>query len=124
MLGTLATRWSSRRTAKAYPWQTGLTATGGVGPVILATTLDPTGVFHRKEVPSTLAPLRLRPPYRTGNPEGPAVDSRSLVLECEDGGVRVLVVARRKGMPVVLGALGSLQPAPESPSRTTRTRSR
>ncbi|MFJ6611401.1 hypothetical protein ACIQPT_14120 [Streptomyces sp. NPDC091289] len=75
-------------------------------PGVLATTPDPTGVFHRKAAPRTLTPLRVRPPYLTDPPGRPDYDGRAVVLECEDNGVPVLVVTRRKDAPAVLGALG------------------
>ncbi|MFG3404258.1 hypothetical protein [Streptomyces sp. NPDC048142] len=76
------------------------------GPGILATPPDPTGVFHRKAAPRTLTPLRIRPPYLTDPTGRPDYDGRAVVLECEDDGVPVLVVTRRKDAPAVLGALG------------------
>ncbi|WP_408053931.1 hypothetical protein [Streptomyces sp. CMC78] len=76
------------------------------GPGLLATTPDPTGVFHRKPAPRTLTPLRLRPPYLTDPAGRPDYDGRAVVLECEDNGVPVLVVTRKKDAPAVLGALG------------------
>ncbi|MFF0505603.1 hypothetical protein ACFYUH_18645 [Streptomyces fimicarius] len=79
------------------------------GPGLLATTPDPTGVFHRKPAPRTLTPLRLRPPYLTDPTGRPDYDGRAVVLECEDNGVPVLVVTRKKDAPAVLGALGPVR---------------
>ncbi|MEU4176882.1 hypothetical protein [Streptomyces sp. NPDC026589] len=184
-----ATSWSSRRSPRAFPWQVGLTVTGGTfltlfgamaawnsddigdalqltgvacgvvlglcaliapflhrrhrgddtialepsalteearfpglimgevpyagqagylvaGPGVLATTPDPTGAFHRKAAPRTLTPLRVRPPYLTDPAGRPDYDGRAVVVECEDNGVPVLVVTRKKDAPAVLGALG------------------
>ncbi|WP_175407777.1 hypothetical protein [Streptomyces sp. TRM64462] len=81
------------------------------GPGCLATTPDPTGAFARRAVPRTLTPLRARPPYWTDPGAGLAFDGESLVLECEDNGVPVLVITHRTDMPSVLGAL---QPTPHS----------
>ncbi|MFJ9109522.1 hypothetical protein [Streptomyces sp. NPDC102283] len=183
-----ATAWSSRRSPLAYPWQVGLTITGGTfltlfgataawagdnigdalqltgvagvvvlvlcalaapflhrrhrgddtialhpsvlteeacfpglimgevpyanhagylvaGPGVLATTPDPTGAFHRKATPRTLTPLRVRPPYLTDPRGRPDYDGRTVVVECEDNGVPVLVVTHKKDAPAVLGAL-------------------
>ncbi|MGW0393524.1 hypothetical protein ACWDYJ_22055 [Streptomyces sp. NPDC003042] len=89
--------------------------TGGylvAGPARLASTPDPTGAAFRREVPHSLTPVRVRPPYLT-DPDYPDYGGRTVVLECEDNGVPVLVVTHRKHMPWVLGAL---QPAPD-PSR-------
>ncbi|MFD4028984.1 hypothetical protein ACFWVP_00175 [Streptomyces sp. NPDC058637] len=72
------------------------------GPGYLASTPDMTGATLRREVPRSLRPVRVRPPYRT-DPEGS--DPRGLVLECDDDGVPVLIVTSRKKMPRVLGAL-------------------
>lgn len=81
------------------------------GPAYLASTPDPTGAAFRREVPHTLTPLRVRPPYWT-DPDGrPDYDGSALVLECEDNGVPVLIVTHRKNMPWVRGAL---QPAPSA----------
>ncbi|MFI0930357.1 hypothetical protein ACH4RG_01210 [Streptomyces sp. NPDC021019] len=76
------------------------------GPGVLATTPDPTGAFHRKAAPRTLTPLRVRPPYLTDPTGRPDYDGRAVVVECEDNGVPVLVVTRKKDAPAVLGALG------------------
>ncbi|MFE9699479.1 hypothetical protein [Streptomyces sp. NPDC006270] len=76
------------------------------GPGVLATTPDPTGASHRKAAPCTLTPLRVRPPYLTDPAGRPDYDGRAVVVECEDNGVPVLVVARRRDAPAVLGALG------------------
>ncbi|MFH9264425.1 hypothetical protein ACH4KN_09205 [Streptomyces sp. NPDC017546] len=183
-----ATAWSSRRSPRAFPWQVGLTVTGGTfltlfgamaawnsdnigdaleltglagavvlgacvlaavflhrrhrgddtivlkssvlteetcfpglimgevpyagnagylvaGPGALVTTPDPTGAFHRKAAPRTLTPLRVRPPYLTDPAGRPDYDGRAVVVECEDNGVPVLVVTRKKDVPAVLGAL-------------------
>ncbi|MGY3681446.1 hypothetical protein [Streptomyces sp. TE33382] len=72
------------------------------GPAHLSSTPDPAGAAFRRETPPTLTPVRVRPPYLT-DPGRP--DHTCLVLECEDDGVPVLVVTRRKTMPWVLGAL-------------------
>ncbi|WP_033321434.1 hypothetical protein [Streptomyces yerevanensis] len=79
-----------------------------VGPARLAATPDRTGAADRRHVPPTLTPVRVRPPYWT-DPARAGNALRSLVLECEDDGVRVLIVTRGKHMPWVLGAL---QPTP------------
>ncbi|MFB7227518.1 hypothetical protein ACFCY9_07385 [Streptomyces fimicarius] len=79
------------------------------GPGLLATTPDPTGVFHRRTAARTLTPLRLRPPYLTDPAGRPDYDGRAVVLECEDNGVPVLVVTRKKDAPAVLGALGPVR---------------
>ncbi|MBC9730621.1 hypothetical protein [Streptomyces sp. TRM68367] len=76
-----------------------------VGPGYLASTPDPTGVAFRREVPPTLTPLRVRPPYWTDPDERPDYTGRVQVLECEDNGVPVLIATHRKHMPWVLGAL-------------------
>ncbi|WP_143663731.1 hypothetical protein [Streptomyces sp. rh34] len=76
------------------------------GPGVLATTPDPTGAFHRRTAPRALAPLRVRPPYLTDPPGRPDYDGRAVVVECEDNGVPVLVVTRKRDAPAVLGALG------------------
>lgn len=76
------------------------------GPGVLATTPDPTGAFHRKAAPRTLTPLRVRPPYLTDPTGRPDYDGRAVVVECEDDGVPVLVVTRKKDAPAILGALG------------------
>lgn len=75
------------------------------GPGSLAATPDPTGAFARHEAPRSLTPVRVRRPNATD--PGFPYDSgrRMLVLECEDGEKPVLVVAERKNMPWVLGAL-------------------
>lgn len=75
-------------------------------PGVLATTPDPTGVFHRRATPHILTPLRIRPPYLTDPAGRPDYDGRAVVLECEDNGVPVLVVTRKKNASAVLGALG------------------
>lgn len=78
------------------------------GPARLSATTDPTGATHRREVPRTLTPVRVRPPYWSDYEH--MDDARgALVLECEDEGVRVLVVTHRKHMPWLLG---TLKPAP------------
>lgn len=76
------------------------------GPGVLATTPDPTDAFHHKAAPRTLPPLRVRPPYLTDPAGRPVYDGRAVVVECEDNGVPVLVVTRKKDAPAVLGALG------------------
>lgn len=81
------------------------------GPALLASTPDPTGTAFRREVPSTLTPVRVRPPYLT-DPGRP--DHHCWVLECEDGGVPVLIITRKKTMPRVLGAL---RPTPSTAPR-------
>ncbi len=86
------------------------TGTGGylvAGPGVLASTVDPTGASFRHEVSPGLTPIRVRPPYWT-DPVRADYGGRSLVLECEDEGVRVLVVTHRKHMPRVLGALQTM----------------
>ncbi|MEV0494151.1 hypothetical protein [Streptomyces atratus] len=80
-------------------------------PVHLASTPDPTGAFFRREVPRSLTPVRVRPPYWTDPPDRPDYGGRALVLECEDNGVPVLIVTHRKNIPWVLGAL---QPTPSA----------
>ncbi|WP_143660111.1 hypothetical protein [Streptomyces sp. WZ.A104] len=195
LAGAAAMAWGTRRSPKAYPWQVGLTFTGGLlltalgaaapwptdsigealqltalgglvilagcalavpflrrrgrrddtialkpyvltgqecvpgvimgevpyagtagflaaAPGSLATTPDPTGAFHRKETPRTLTPLRLRPPYSADPAGRPDFDGRAVVLECEDGGVPVLIVTRKKDMPKVLASLPPLPPPP------------
>ncbi|MFE7481775.1 hypothetical protein [Streptomyces sp. NPDC057552] len=77
-------------------------------PGSLETALDPVSLFHHKKIPNTLTPLRLRPPYLTDPPGRPDYRGRAVVLECEDGGVPVLIVTEKKDMPVVLGALGPM----------------
>lgn len=76
------------------------------GPGALATTPDPTGAFHRNAAPRTLTPLRVRPPYLTDPTGRPDYDGRAVVVECEDNGIPVLVITRKKDAPAVLGALG------------------
>ncbi|MFJ3702478.1 MULTISPECIES: hypothetical protein [Streptomyces] len=76
-----------------------------VGPGYLASTPDPTGSAYRREVPDTLTPVRVRPPYTTDPADRPDYGGRALVLECEDNGEEVLVVTRNKHMPTILGAL-------------------
>ncbi|WP_411081710.1 hypothetical protein [Streptomyces sp. cmx-18-6] len=90
-------------------------------PGSLVTALAPTGLAHRKETPSTLTPVRLRPPYLTDPPGRPDFRGRAVVLECEDGGVPVLIVTRKKDMPVVLGALRKT-PATEGPQHRPPSR--
>ncbi|MFF0567994.1 hypothetical protein ACFYT7_10080 [Streptomyces sp. NPDC004041] len=88
-------------------------STGGyliAAPGLLATTPDPTGVFHRKAAAGTLTLLRVRPPYLTDPADRPTYDGRAVVLECADDGERVLIVTRGKDAPAVLSALGE---APE-----------
>ncbi|MFF0075208.1 hypothetical protein [Streptomyces sp. NPDC005494] len=80
------------------------------GPGCLASTPDPTGSAYRREVPHTLTPVRVRPPYRTDPADRPDHGGRALVLECEDNGEAVLVVTHRKHMPLVLGALRHSRP--------------
>ncbi len=79
------------------------------GPGLLATTPAPTGAFHRRTAARTLTPLRLRPPYLTDPAGRPDYDGRAVVLECEDNGVPVLVITRKKDAPAVLGALGPVR---------------
>lgn len=74
------------------------------GPGTLATTPDPTGASFRRAVPGSLRPVRVRPRYRL-DPDLPDYDGKAVVLECEDDGVPVFVVTRKKTMPWVLGAL-------------------
>ncbi|WP_158791179.1 hypothetical protein [Streptomyces sp. NRRL WC-3549] len=74
------------------------------GPGLLASTPDPTGAAFRREVPRGLRPVRVRPRYRL-DPDLPDYEGKAVVLECEDDGVPVLVVTRKKTMPWVLGAL-------------------
>jgi hypothetical protein len=75
------------------------------GPAGLATARDwPVASAHR-EVPRTLTPIRVRPPYWTDPAGRPDYDGRVVVLECEDDGVPVLIATRRKKMPWVLGAV-------------------
>ncbi|MCX4238296.1 hypothetical protein [Streptomyces ortus] len=70
----------------------------------LATTMGHPGAAHRRAVPRTLTPLRVRHPYWSdASPTG--LRGEAQVLECEDGGVPVLVVTGREHMPWVLGAL-------------------
>ncbi|CAL9434702.1 hypothetical protein [Streptomyces sp. enrichment culture] len=77
-----------------------------VGPGYLASTVDPTGAAYRRAVPDTLVPRRVRPPYWTDR-EGAGYRGKEWVLECEDGGVRVLLLTDKGDMPWVLGALRS-----------------
>ncbi|MFD6286494.1 hypothetical protein [Streptomyces sp. NPDC060205] len=71
---------------------------------LLATTMGHPGVAHRRAVPRTLTPLRVRHPYWS-DPSPPDLRGRAWVLECEDEGVPVLIVTQRQHMPWVLGAL-------------------
>ncbi|MGW6010098.1 hypothetical protein [Streptomyces sp. NPDC055210] len=71
---------------------------------LLATTMGHPGAAHRRAVPRTLTPLRVRHPYWS-DPSPPGLRGRTCVLECEDGGVPVLIVTDRQRMPWVLGAL-------------------
>lgn len=75
-----------------------------VGPGYLASTVDPTGAAYRRAVPDTLVPRRVRPPYWTDR-EGAEYRGKEWTLECEDDGVRVLVLTDKDDMPWVLGAL-------------------
>ncbi|WP_328492152.1 hypothetical protein OHS59_04885 [Streptomyces sp. NBC_00414] len=70
----------------------------------LATTAGHSGVAHRRVVPRTLTPLRVRHPYWS-DPSPPDLRGGARVLECEDDGVPVLVVTHRAHMPWVVGAL-------------------
>ncbi|HWU08789.1 MAG TPA: hypothetical protein VN520_20810 [Streptomyces sp.] len=90
------------------------------GPACPASTPDPTGSAHRREVPRTLTPVRVRPPYRTDPADRPDHGGRALVLECEDNGEEVLIVTRRRHMPKVLGAL-QRTPAPGPPQPSPRS---
>ncbi|MFE7071764.1 hypothetical protein ACFU96_16950 [Streptomyces sp. NPDC057620] len=77
-----------------------------VGAGLLAATMGHPGVAHRRAVPRTLTPLRVRHPYWS-DPSPPQLRSQACVLECEDEGVPVLIVTDRQRMPWVLGALTS-----------------
>ncbi|MFI7285314.1 hypothetical protein ACIBRY_01370 [Streptomyces anulatus] len=57
------------------------------------------------------SPPRSCPPYLTDPTSRPDHDGRAVVLECEDNGVPVLVVTRKKGAPAVLGAPGPVPAA-------------
>ncbi|PSM45173.1 hypothetical protein C6Y14_03605 [Streptomyces dioscori] len=73
-------------------------------PGLLATTMGHPGVAHRRAVPRTLTPLRVRHPYWS-DPSPTDLRGQAWVLECEDEGVPVLIVVHRQHMPWVLGAL-------------------
>ncbi|WP_320784362.1 hypothetical protein [Streptomyces sp. CRN 30] len=97
-----------------YAGEGGHLVVGPVGPAHLSAAPDWTGVAARREVPQTLTPIRVRPPYWS---DFEHIDDgrKCLVLECEDKGegegedegVRVLIVTHRKHMPWLLGALRS-----------------
>lgn len=71
----------------------------------LASTPDPAGVAYRREVPSSLTPLRVRPATWTA-PSGDFYGGPGLlILECEDDGVPVYVITRRAHMSLLLGVL-------------------
>ncbi|MBV1938975.1 hypothetical protein KUF83_20805 [Streptomyces sp. BV286] len=74
------------------------------GAGYLASTPGHAGMAHRRSVPGSLTPIRVRHPYWT-DPSSPAYEGRAWVLECEDDGVPVLIVTHRKHMPWVVGAL-------------------
>ncbi|GAA2515999.1 hypothetical protein [Streptomyces gobitricini] len=75
-----------------------------VGPGYVAATIDPTGAAYRRPVPDALIPLRVRPPYWTDR-EGVEYLGKEWILECEDGGGRVLFLTDKGDMPWLLGAL-------------------
>ncbi|MFC7218840.1 hypothetical protein ACFQLX_11760 [Streptomyces polyrhachis] len=76
-------------------------------PGSLAVSTGLTG-GSRRELPSSLTPLRVRPEYWT-DPGGSLAskETKPLVLECEDNGVPVFITADRKDLPLILGALES-----------------
>ncbi|WP_405501083.1 hypothetical protein OG501_20225 [Streptomyces niveus] len=74
------------------------------GPASLATTPDHTGASFRRPIPRTLTPIRVRPLYWT-DPDHLNYGAKALVLECEDGGVPVLLVTSKNTMPWLLSAL-------------------
>lgn len=82
------------------------------GPAGLATARDRPRASAPRAVPRTLTPVRVRPPYWTDPAGRPDYDGRVVVLECEDDGVPVLIATRRKKMPWVLGALGTVAASP------------
>ncbi|MEV0774523.1 hypothetical protein [Streptomyces sp. NPDC050428] len=74
------------------------------GPTSLASSPDHTGATFRRPIPTTLTAVRVRPPYWR-DPDHLDYGSKAVVLECEDGGVPVLVVADKKNMPWLLATL-------------------
>lgn len=75
-------------------------------PGSLMVTPDPKGAVARRAVLPSLTPLWVRPPSWT-DPGGSTYPAKTLVLECEDRGVPVLIVTAEKDMPWVLGALAA-----------------
>ncbi|WP_406501674.1 hypothetical protein [Streptomyces sp. NBC_00500] len=80
-------------------------------PGLLLTTPDPTGAFARRPVPATLIPVRVRPPYWT-DPNCGDYAAESVVIECRDGEMQVVIVTKKENVGWVLGALGSVTTAP------------
>ncbi|MEV0091165.1 hypothetical protein [Streptomyces sp. NPDC050738] len=78
------------------------------GPGFLAVSIEPAGALLHRQLPPSLAPVRVRPEYWTDPGAGLAdKKTKPLVLECEDNGVPVFITADRKDLPWVLGALQS-----------------
>ncbi|MFF9351307.1 hypothetical protein [Streptomyces sp. NPDC014734] len=76
-----------------------------IGPGLLAATPDPTGRVARRRLPSSLTPVRVRPPYRTD--PGAAALNGLRVVECRDGTTPVVIAATADDVPWILGALRS-----------------
>ncbi|MDT0307926.1 hypothetical protein RM780_13265 [Streptomyces sp. DSM 44917] len=71
-------------------------------------TPDPTGHFSRRDIPETLTVRRVRA-FGPRDPDGWASAYRydGVVIECEDGERAVLIAARRRDAPLILGALAA-----------------
>ncbi|MEU7555184.1 hypothetical protein AB0B01_23065 [Streptomyces sp. NPDC044571] len=84
-----------------------------VAPGVVAFTNDPTGAFRREPLPAGLMLERVRP-LLASDPDAmdvAAEETSYVVAQCRDGEREVLIAARRRDMPWLVGALPQVRPA-------------